>query len=110
MLSSTGVTWIQQGATGVGAGEVLNVSGRGRIMVQISGSFIGTVAFEATLDGENWRPVALLDLNSTSSALLTAVTGTGLYSSGNIGGLQCFRARVSSYISGSVSIAANASD
>lgn len=68
----------------------------------VSGSFSGTLTFEATADGGNWFSV-LAALQSTGTQA-TTTTATGLYSLPNTGFLG-IRARATSWSSGTATIA-----
>jgi hypothetical protein len=49
------VMTLQNAATAVGPGSVVETSGYGAVTLQITGAFSGTVAFEGTLDKTNWH-------------------------------------------------------
>lgn len=110
MLSQTGATAMQVAAAATGNGTSLILYGRSSAAVQVVGTFVGTVTWEATVDGANWVAVALADLNSTTRARATTATAPGLFLLDAIGGLHALRARVSAYTSGSITATGNASD
>lgn len=107
--SQTGVTALQAAADATGNGTALDVAGFSQVVLQVSGTFSGTITWEATVDGTNWIAVALADLNSTTRARATTATAVGLYLLDTIAGLQKVRARVSAYTSGNITVTANAS-
>lgn len=77
----------------------LNVRGLGAVALQLTGTWVATVSFEATLDGRTW--VALNMVPTNSATAVSSATTTGVWIS-NIGGLEAVRARVSAYTSGTV--------
>lgn len=77
------------GATANGA--VMNCSGLNTVLAQITGTFVATVNWEATVDGTNW--VALYAVNCATGAVATTATVPGLYQV-VLGGARLFRARL----------------
>lgn len=110
MQSQGSIIKAQNAAEVDGNGTVVPLGGRSSLVVQVFGTFSATVTFEASLDGSNWIAVALANLNSTTRARATTATAAGLFLLDAIGGLELFRARVSSYASGAVSVFTRASD
>ncbi len=110
MLSQTGVTSLQSAAVATGNGAALDCSGRKQIVAQLTGTFSATVTWEGTVDGSTWVAVAVADLASTTRARATTATAAGLFLLEDVAGLQQFRARVSTYVSGSVTVKACASE
>lgn len=76
--------------------DTLNYGGIG---VQLSGTWAGTIAFEVTIDGANWRPVNLTPTNSSTQ--VTSATANGIWF-GTVAGVWKFRARRTVVTSGSV--------
>lgn len=79
----------------------LAVSATGAIGIQITGTFVGTISFEATLDGVIYVAVNLTPIDGTTEA--SSATAAGIWA-GAIGGLGIFRARVSAYTSGAATV------
>jgi hypothetical protein len=73
------------------------------LTLQVSGTFTGTLTFEATSDGVNWLGVALTNISDGSSATTTTTTGT--FAMPNPGILR-LRARATAWASGSARVTA----
>lgn len=99
--------WLQNAADETGNGETLNVVALERVAFQVTGTFVGTVTFEATVDGANWDALEVTDL-SDSTSLATTATAPGIFVA-NCKGLAQVRAQVSAYTSGAISVYALAS-
>lgn len=91
-------------ATATGTGEVLDAreGGFSAAAMQVSGTFVGTVTFEATVDGTNW--VAMRCVNLGTGDIATTATAPGIYQLQDAHGLHKVRARISAYTSGSISV------
>jgi predicted secreted protein len=74
---------------------------------QISGTFVGTVTFEATTDGQNWVTVSVLPPGGPGTAVTTA-TAAGLWRL-QVAGFLKARARCSAYTSGTIVVTARTS-
>jgi hypothetical protein len=81
---------------GVGC-VVVSTSGVGRVGLQVTGTYVGTVSFEASIDGLTYVALNLLPSNSDTAA--SSTTSTGAWA-GNVGGYAMVRARMSAYTSG----------
>ena len=90
---------LQQAAAATGDGNTLDVIGQAAAVVALTGTFVGTVTFEGTIDGSTWFSVMAVKLGDGSIA--TTATSTGLYRL-SCSGLTSVRARVSAYGSGSI--------
>jgi len=110
MLSQTGGVKLQDAAAATGNGTALSMAGRTSTVFQISGTFSGTITFEGSMDGTNWIGVACANLNSTTRARALTATAAGLFQFQSVKGLLKFRARISAYSSGTITVIANASD
>lgn len=66
------------------------------IVLDLAGTFVGTVVFEGSNDGVTWRSIALLPVGSGSAA--TSATAAGCWV--GIVPTVYFRARISAYTSG----------
>jgi len=94
---------LQDAATATGTGNTLTVSGYPYTVFQVSGTFVGTIAFQATIDGANWHSILLENLGTGVSA--TTTTATGLYRAHTVG-LGIVRANITAYTSGSITVIA----
>lgn len=75
------------------------------VLVTTSGTFSGTLAFEASQDGTNWYSVLMTRASSTTQESSRALTGTTLEGwRANLAGWLQFRVRCSAYTSGTASI------
>jgi hypothetical protein len=107
--SNSGPVRLQDAATANGNGANLLMDSYGHIILQVSGTFSANVHFEITLDNGTWYEIAATDLTSTSAnTKVKTINSTGIFACELIGGATYFRARVSGYSSGSVTIVANA--
>lgn len=107
--SAIGVKFLQDAATGNGDGAVYQVSNSSHIVVCVSGTFSASVHFEGSLTNGVWHEVAARDLTSTNANdKAKTITAPGLYALEHLGGVTSFRARVSGYSSGAVTVCANA--
>lgn len=107
--SQVGVKVLQNAATADGDGALYQLAGCEHIVICISGTFSANIHIEATLDGSVWHEVAARDLTSTNANdKAKTLTGPGLYACEHLGGITSFRARVSGYTSGAVTVRANA--
>jgi len=107
-MSQLGAVKLQDAATANGNGVIMSLQGFDSVGIQISGTFNATIYLEATMDNVNWIEVAAYDLNSTGQTKAKALTGTGMYHIDGLGACTHFRARVNSYLSGAVTVIANA--
>lgn len=92
---------MQSAAAATGNGTALEVSGCGAAALQVSGTFVGTVTFEGTVDGSNWVSVQVQ--NVADGTVSTTATAAGVFLA-NIAGLAQMRARVSTYTSGAITV------
>lgn len=92
---------MQAGAAVTGAGFLMNVGQLGSVVAQVSGSFVGTVTFESTTDGANWNAVPSVSLSTGVVSTTTTVPGSFQCP---VAGAQLFRARISAYTSGAITV------
>lgn len=78
----------------------LDVSGYGAVGVQLTGTWAGTVSFEATVDGVTYVALNLVPSNSATAA--ASSTSNGAWT-GNVAGFSIVRLRFSTATSGTVS-------
>lgn len=89
-------------ATCPGTGcAVLQVDGQGSVGVQVTGTFVGTLTFEQSIDGTNY--VTLSAVPNTLGATVTTTTAVGFWSA-PIAGARWIRIRFSAYTSGTATV------
>ena len=94
-------TTLQSAAAATGDGTAASTAGYASMGVQVVISDTATVSFEGNVDGSNWVAVTCVlssDLSTASSA-----TASGLYQC-NVSGYNQFRARISAYTGGTVTV------
>lgn len=92
---------MQSAATATGNGTSLCCTGHATAAMQVSGTFVGTVTFEATINGSTW--VSLLVTNVTTGGTATSTNAAGIFRV-SCGGFAEIRARISAYTSGSITV------
>ena len=101
---ATAQVTMQDAADATGDGTAIPFAGpfgdAEKVRVQVSGTFSATVTYEGTVDGSNWVAFAATDASTTSTAAEILLFETA--------GLAEFRARVSAYTSGNVTVTAGA--
>lgn len=108
MSKFSGVTTLQNAATATGNGASMLMERYERLSMQVSGTFSGTVTFECTVDGTNWLAAAGLDISDTNRTHKSTTTTPAIVTFDEFGGVVLFRARISAYSSGSITVVANA--
>lgn len=86
---------------------LIGVMGLGGVSVQLTGTWTGTITFEGTVDGSNWR--ALNMTASNASTPVTTATAAGVWF-GVCTGLNAVRARASAWTSGTLSVTLSATE
>lgn len=96
-------TTLQNAAGATGNGTSMDVTGHRAFSVQYmaGGSPVGTVTFEGSMDGSDWAAVHLL--NAAGSLVATA-TAAGIFSAPSTLVINFFRARISAFTSGTISV------
>lgn len=94
---------LQNAAAATGNGTAFDVESYGGVNIQITGTFSATITFETTTDGTNW--VARKATNVTDEVSATTATAAGEYNV-QVAGATQFRARISAYTSGTVTVRA----
>lgn len=92
---------MQDAAAATGNGTALVVEGQAVAGFQVSGTFVGTVTFEATIDETNW--VVLECSSQVDGSVATTATAAGIYVA-DVPGRKLVRARVSAWTSGSITV------
>lgn len=90
---------LQDAVGATGNGSVLDVVGQASAVIALTGTFVGTVTFEGTLDDTNWFSVMAVKLGD--GGIATSATTTGMYRIA-CAGLTSLRARVSAWTSGAI--------
>lgn len=88
------------------AEAIADLNGHCVATFDIRGTFVATIAFEATIDGTNFFAVPVI--NQATQAMTTVVTAAGAFFCG-VTGFRRIRARVSAYTSGTAVVAIRAS-
>lgn len=94
---------LQNAASATGNGTSINLSGMGTMNVAITGTFVGTITFEAQDASGSWSSVMLQAMGTTTLTSSTSTTGVWR---APIGGYSAFRARISAYTSGAITVTA----
>ena len=94
---------LQSSAAATGNGYVFNCQGWQNVVMQITGTFVGTITFEGTTDGTNY--VSVLGMAMDTGYVAYSATGAGLFYI-PVSGLYQVRARISAYTSGSITVKA----
>lgn len=87
----------------------INTRGTAGVGLQLLGTWVGTVSFEALIDAEANTWVAFNMVPSNSATAASSATANGAWSA-NCGGYEAVRARVSAYTSGTVRAVMQASE
>jgi len=98
------VATIQNAAAATGNGTILDTFGSNGVLLQIVGTFVGTVTFNGTVDGTNY--VAIRGINKNSGAVANNATAAGLWFIPLDGEIK-FKAEITAYTSGSITVVAN---
>lgn len=98
---------LQSAAAATGNGTSLDCRGVEQLFANVTvSSFTGTVTFEGSVDGSTFFAIAGTDASddATKSSIATAAKAYRF----NVKGLYSFRARVSAYTTGTVTVKASA--
>ena len=79
----------------------LDVRGLAAVGVQLTGTWTGTVTFEATIDGATWVSQIMIPSTGLCAAGVTTATGNGAWTA-SVAGYRFVRARFSTPTSGTV--------
>lgn len=82
-------------------GTAMTVKGFPTIGLQVTGITTATITWQGTIDGSNW--VAVLATSFTSGSAATTTTADGVFYA-NITGIDQFRAVVSGWASGTITV------
>lgn len=98
-------TAMQSAVAATGNGTVVDVSGFSGVGFQVTGTFVATITWEATIDTINWVAIPVTDVALGTQS--TTTTAVGLFRR-NCAGIKQIRARISAYTSGNVTVTAHA--
>jgi len=98
------LTTLQAAVAATGNGIEVDMRQVGLMFVEISGTFVGTVTFEGTVDGTNFFAIGLK--TAADGAAVTSATAPGQWKMISDTVLRSFRARVSAYTSGNITVKA----
>ena len=104
--ATTSSNTLQSAAAATGNGISLVTDGLATVIFTVTGTFVGTITFEATEDGTNYTGINVLQAGSNTLGSTTTTTGTFV---GSCTGFINVRARISAYTSGSITVTAHAS-
>ena len=79
------------------------------VMIQITGTWTGLIAFEASADGANWISIETFNPASTSELVFGATTVNGVFQPINLAGVEFVRARSVNPMTGTASVFINGS-
>lgn len=94
---------LQNNATATGDGTVINIQGWSSITVVVTGITTATVQFQATVDGATWDQIGCA--RASDGTVFSVVSQNGSFIC-SVPGYLAFRAPISSYTSGSISVRA----
>lgn len=95
----------QSGATAIGNGTAVDVSGYATLSLRVVISATATITFEASVDGTNFTAMTGTRTDGTVGAVTTLTNDFRFV----VSGLKFFRARISAYTSGTVDVTGYAS-
>jgi hypothetical protein len=107
-VAPTGVT-ITANSTGAGATATVTtgvsnriaLSGEATVNVQLYGAWVGTVTFEASIDGQNWVSI---NGNAQSNGSISSSNTTNNNMFFDVSGYDYFQVRCSAYTSGRIAV------
>ncbi len=97
----------QVAAVATADGVDANVRNSEKGAIQIVGTFVGTIVFEATIDGTTFTAIAGRDVanaDQSGGAAVSTATAPGMFFFNNLAGVLFVRARISVYTSGTIDI------
>lgn len=81
------------------AAETGSTGGAETLLVQITGTYVGTITLEGSVDGTNYVTIPIYPVSSMSALATLASAATGMFFA-FVGGLTKVRARMSAFTSG----------
>lgn len=95
---------LQSAAAATGNGNLFNTSDLSVAIIQTSGTFVGTITYEATADGSVFSSLTCYTIGG-SSGVTTATAAAAVRCT--VAGWQGVRARVSAFTSGTITVYAS---
>jgi hypothetical protein len=102
ILTTQTAETLQSAAGATGNGAAVDMGGVEALSVAVAGTFVATVAFEGTIDGATFFAVGLTPM--AGGAAVTTATAPGQWYLTPVVALLQFRARVSAFTSGAVTV------
>jgi hypothetical protein len=91
-------------ANGAAVSHSLRALSPGQLAIQVTGTFVGTIEIEASLNGTNFAVFAVKDsVQTTATTLITSITAPKLLIT-NAYGLDTVRLRATAWTSGTADI------
>jgi hypothetical protein len=81
----------------------VSTAGTSALMVQIEGTWTGTVVFEVTLDGTNWQAALVYPVFPDASPAVSSATANGNWTL-SVGGVRQFRVRGNTVATGTATV------
>lgn len=96
---------LQSAATATGNGTAIDIDGYTHLGVQVTGTFVATITFEISMDGgTTYFTFHMRNVNNTGSTFLATPTSPiAVFAPLDFIGTH-FRARISAYTSGSITV------
>lgn len=94
-------TEVKRSLTIVNTEAVIPVQGLNTLVIDITGTFTATVAFEYTINGSDWY--SLSAINNSSGSVATGATAVGVFKV-DVSAYQLVRVRCSAFTSGSIEV------
>lgn len=95
---------LQNAAAATGNGTAVDFKGYKHIAFDVTGTFVGTVTFEGTVDDSNWVAIGVLPQTSATTPVTTATTPGMFGLPQYMAPLSQVRARVSAWTSGAITV------
>lgn len=92
---------MQNAATATANGTSLNTANQAMAVLDVQGTFVGTITIRATIDGTNYFTVSTTSLNTETRA--NTITAPGQYSL-RVAGYRNIIAQITTYTSGSITV------
>jgi hypothetical protein len=88
------------------AETIMELNGQTTVMLDArSAAFSGTLVMEVTVDGANWFPVPMTNINSQATSLSAVLSGASANQFvAHVGGFFAVKTRVSAYTSGNIDV------
>lgn len=97
---------LQNAATGLGDGTVIDVGGYAALSLQITITGTATVTFEVSTDGTNYNVTSGKFVKTSSTSTIATATDMMVFT---FSGAKFFKARISAYTSGTITVQGYAS-